>query len=355
MRHIAIKPKALHITEANFRNSGEKVVGRDGNINAGSTREVMAKLLEISQMIASGEMFTDVSHVATPDMPSNAQVLAQAYNDPEAWAELGSDLAAEIQERLMRDGFMRTVFDRGEAQEGSIPRVRIRTPNVRAVVSRGPGQTYAQYVRDRYAQVDEFTVSSNVRVMDLEMHQGSGDILEDKFYEAQEQILVAEDRVVTGLFRAATGIYNAPTYFSGAFTPTVLQGLRQSITDWRLPASTFLFANDILSDLLVGNDFSTWFDPITKYEIVQTGRIGSLLGLSLITDGYREENLQVLNAGESYMLTAPNMLGVYTDRGPVRSEPVSAYADGVAARGWALSEHISAMLANAKGIASASR
>lgn len=355
MRHLSIKPAGLHITEASYRNSKEKIVGQSGDINAGSVKEVMAKLLELSQMIAAGEVFTDVSHVETPDQASASQVLAAAYNDPEQWAELGSDLAAEIQERLMRDGFMRSVFERGEAQEGSVPRVRVRTPNVRAVVARGVGAIHPQYVRERYITVDEFTVGANLRVMDLDMHQGSGDILEDKFYEAQEQILVKEDRVVVGLMRAATGIYNAPTYFSGAFTPTVLQGLRQAITDWRLPATTFLFANDILSDLMVGNDFSAWFDPITKYEIVQTGRIGNLMGLQLITDGYREENLQVLNSGETFMLTQSNHLGAYTDRGPVRSEPVSQYADGIAARGWALSEHISAVLANAKGVATASR
>jgi len=355
MRKFNVKPKALHITEANFKGSNDKVVGHDGNINGGSVKEVMARLLEISQMITAGDMFTDVSHVATPDQASPREVLAAAYNDAGQWAELGSGLAAEITERTLRDGFMRSIFERGDVAEGSLPRIRVRTPGVRAIVTRGVGNIYPQYVRDRFLTVDEFTVSASPRILDLDMLQGSGDILEDKFYEGMEGILVTEDRIVVGLLRSASGMNNAPTFFSGSFNPVVLQGLRQSITDWKLPASKFLFANDILSDIMVGNDFSTWFDPITKYEIVQTGRIGNLLGLELITDGYREESLQVLNSGETFMLTNPESLGVYTDRGPVRSEPVNGYPDGVIARGWLLSEFLSCTLVNTKGVATASR
>lgn len=356
MRKFNLSPSARHITEANFRGSNEKIVGRDGHINGGSVQEVAARILEIASMINSGDLFTDVSHSVTPDTAVNARAeLAAAYHDAEAWAELGTAITSEIQGRVLRDGFMRVLFDRGEVQEGATPRIRVRTPNVRAIVSKGVGMHHPQYVRDRYMPVDEFTIAANVRVEELEMHQGSGNILEDKFYEAQEQILVKEDKVAVGLLRAATGVYNPATYFSGAFTPVIMQGMREDLTAWSLPVSTFLFSIDLGSDMLVGSAFSDWYDPITKYDHIQSGRIGQLMGMNLITDGFREPNLQVLEQGEAFMTTTPGMLGGYTDRGPIMSRPVDSYPDGVAARGWYMNEHLSCALANAKGVVTASR
>jgi hypothetical protein len=224
---------------------------------------------------------------------------------------------------------------------------------VRAVVARGIAQNWPQFVRDRYMTTEEFTISANVRVEELDLHQGSADILEDKFFEAQEAISVNEDRVVRNLFDASVGIYNNVTYFSGAFTPTLFQGLRFNVSRWRLPVANLVFAMDILSDFLVGNDFSTWFDPISKYELVQSGNIGSILGTNLITDGFREPTLAVLQAGEVYTCSNPEFTGAYTDRGPVQSNPVDSYADGVPARGWYMYEHISAVLANAKSVSKA--
>lgn len=350
---------ARHITETNARGSNEKLVGLNGEINAGSKREIMQRILEISNMVNEGHMFTDVSHSIMPDseVRSTSAILEEAYaNNPnEEWAELGSGLAAELNERLMRDGFMRTLFSQGDVAENSIVRVRVRTPNVRAVVSRGVGLVYPQFVRDKYILADEFQISSNPRVEELEMHQGSSDILEDKFYEAQEAILVGEDRTVHTLLSSAVGIYNAPVYFTGSFTPVVLQGLRQNIEEWNLPATNLTFAQDILSDMLVGDAFTSWFDPVTQYEIVQTGRIGTLLGMNLITDGYREPNLKVLNSGEIFCTATPALTGVYTDRGPVRSEPVTSYPDGAAARGWYLYEHVSITASNAKAVSMAKK
>lgn len=351
-----LQSSARHITEANFRGSNEKIVGRDGNINAGSTQEVMQRLVEIASMIGNGEMFTDVSHAITPDQErSSREIIEEAYHDPNKWAEIGAGLAGEVQERMLRDGFMRTFLQRGDVEEGNKPRIRVRTPNVQAVLSRGIAMHWPQFVRDKIIEVDEIEVNATPEVNILEMHQNSGDILEDKYYEAMEAIFAGEDRLLLGMMRTATGIYNPPTYFSGAFTPAVLQGLRQAVTDWVLPVEFLLIANDLISDLLVGNEFSTWFDPITKWEIVQTGRLGSILGLSIITDGYREPVLKVLEQGEAFVTSSPLFNGVYTDRGPVISTPIDGLQQNRNTKGWNLYEIISATFANAKAVATAKK
>lgn len=357
MRKLKLNSGASHITEARFNGSNERVVGQDGHINAGSKKEVMQRLLDIANAVQDGSMFTDLSsHIEEANSgKTNAEILEEAFADPAAWAELGSGLAASLQERLLREGFLRTICYRANVEEGAVPRIRVRTPNVTAIKSRGVAMHWPQYVRDRYITTDEFAVTATPEVDILEMHQGSGDLLEDKYFEAQEAIFAGEDRTVVGMMRQATGIYNAPIYYSGQFNPAILQGMRQSVSDWMLPVTNFLFANDILSDLLVGNDFSTWFDPITKYEIVQTGRIGRLMNMNLITDGYREPEFKVLNRGEAFITSDPIHTGAYTDRGPVISTPIEGANKGTNTRGWHLNEYISIVIANAKAVSTAQR
>jgi hypothetical protein len=351
---LKLKGSARHGTEANWSGgSREKIVGRNGDINAGSKRELMDRQLELARLIAAGDVFTDHSGVETQE--GAAVNLEEAYADNDAWAELGTAMADELTERMQREGFMRSVFNRGEVAEGSTVRIRMRTPNVTAIMSRGVGNIYPQYVRDKFLTPDEFTIMSNPRVEELDIHQGSGNILEDKFYEAQEQIMVVEDRVMLNQLRMADGIYNSPIYFVGNFTPVIMRAMIQNISEWALPTQPMLISQDIMSDFLVGNEFSSWYDPISKYEIVTTGRLGTVLGQTLMTDGFREEGLRVIDRGEVFVMTTPQFLGTYTDRGPVQSEPQNGYADGVPAKGWFMKEHVSITLANAKGVVRAKR
>lgn len=349
-----------HITEANRSTSLTKFVGANGEINATDKRDLLKAMVELANAVSAGEIYTDVSGAksAREIAAENRAIIRDSYADRTPggrWAELGTGIAAELNTRLEREGFMRTVFVRADLAEGSVARIRVRTPNVRAVVARGVAQNWPQFVRDKFIMADEFTISSNPRVEELDIHQGSSDILEDKFYEAQEAINVQEDRVVKNLFDAAVGIYNNVTYYSGQFTPAIFQALRYKVSAWRLPVANFLFAADVMNDFVVGTDFSTFWDPISKYELVQTGQIGSFFGTNFITDGFRDPNLRVLNDGESYVTSTPEFTGAYTDRGPVQANPVDSYPDGVPARGWFMFEHISAVLGNAKAVAKAVR
>ncbi|QXV74108.1 hypothetical protein [Rhizobium phage RHEph12] len=343
----ALRSGVAHISERKFNGSNDRVIGQDGNINAGSRQELMVRLAEIATMINDNQV--DVS--AEEDTRSSRAILEEAYADPVAWAELGSGLAGEVQERLLRDGFMRQILQRGEVEEGNTPRIRVRTPNVTAIVSRGIATHWPKYVGDKLIQVDEYVVNATPEVDIVEMHQSSGDILEDKYYEALEGIFAAEDRLLVNMLRQTVGIYNAPTYYTGSFTHVILQTIRQGVTDWLLPAQTLLIGNTILSDMLVGNEFSTWFDPISKWEIVRTGNIGSILGMSIITDGYREPVFKVLQPTEAFVLSSPQQNGVYTDRGPVISTPIDGQAKGTNTKGWNLMEIISVTFANAKACA----
>jgi hypothetical protein len=348
---LRVNPK--HITEANRLGSMSKFVGSNGEFNATDRKDLLKVFAEMASMISNGNMFTDVSGNNPEARPKIN--LREALLDSSSHMELGASLAAELQQRMQREGFMRSIIERGEVADGSTVRIRVRTQGVKAIVSKGIGQVYPQFVRDQYLNVDEYYIQTNVMVDELEMRQGSGDILEDKFYEAQEGIMVAEDRQILSQCRQTAGMYHPPIYFAGNYTPVIMQAQRQAISDFSLPLGSMLIANDIMSDFLVASEFSTWIDPITKYEIVQTGRIGTILGSTLITDGFREPSLQVLKRGEVISLTSPTFLGTYTDRGPVTSEPVTGKDKGQNSRGWSMMEMVSITLANAKGVIVAQR
>lgn len=343
-----------HILEARFRGSNERIVGQNGEINAGSTKEVLQKLLEIASMVKDGEIASGDEMNAQETAAEQREAIREAYYDDAQWAELGSAIGAEINTRVEREGLMRTLFDNYEVAMGAVPRYRVREPNVRAVLSRGPVQVYPQFVRDKYITADEWYVVSQPRVEEIDLNQGSSNLLEDKYFEGMEAILVQEDKTVIKLFDATVGIANDVTYFS-TLSPSIIQLVKHNVERWRLPAAAMLLSIDLMNDIIAGNDFSTFFNPVTNYELVMTGRIGNLFGMQILTDGFREPTLQVMDQGSMYVVTSPNMLGGYTDRGPVNARPVDMHDMFVPARGWSLWEIISMTLANAKGVAKAQR
>lgn len=350
---------ALPVSQARFTNSSERMLSNSGDINAGSNRELVQRMLEIAARMHTGELVAlEEAPVDTRKQAAErASAVRSAYSDKttNAWAELAAAISNDISLRLEREGFMRTVLDRGTVEEGSIPRIRVRQKNVRAVVSRGPVQVYPQYLRDSYQNLDEFYITAQPRVEEIDLRQSSGDILEDKYFEALEAIWAKEDQTLLKMLRTADGIYNPVTYFSGALTPTVVQTVKHNVDRWRIPLANMIISLDLLNDLSTGSAFGTWFDPISKWEIVQTGRIGTILGLQMLTDGYREPSLQVLEDGEFFVLGTPEFLGGYTDRGPVESRAVDEFEKWVPARGWSMWEIISMAVANAKAVARGKR
>jgi hypothetical protein len=202
----------------------------------------------------------------------------------------------------------------------------------------------------------EFYIEAHLWVEEREIYQSPGDILEEKLMEGQEAIMTREDAVMVSLFNAQVGGSNAPLTIVGGFTPQNLGLMRSELLQWNLPATLLFFASNVLNDITTNTTFGTFYDPVSQYEVVQTGFIGRILGISLITDAYRVPQQKVLNAGDIWLLTSPEFLGAYTDRGPVVANEVNASASGhgVPARGWHLFETMSMTVANSRGLVYAS-
>ena len=161
--------------------------------------------------------------------------------------------------------------------------------------------------------------------------------------------MVQEDRNWKRLVDATIGIANENQILSGGLDPDNLGILRDQVSRWNIPVQTILFASDILSDI-TGTTYGSWFDPVSQYEIVLTGRIGTLLGIDLITDAYREPILKVLDQGDLYLISSPEYHGTFTERGPVNSQAVNSYESGEPSRGWSMHELISMVAHNPRSV-----
>jgi hypothetical protein len=109
--------------------------------------------------------------------------------------------------------------------------------------------------------------------------------------------------------------------------------MRTQIMANGLPAANMTFSFDIWDDMITGTAFQDFWEPVHKYQLIMDGKIGSLLGMNLITDGFRIETLKVLEAGEVFVTATPAALGqrgVFRD---VESTEVNQYALGIAKRG----------------------
>lgn len=362
-RPIASSNYTPVIASARGRNSNEALANAAGEINAGNTNELLSRILEIASRVQTGEFDNGAAEVASVASPAERnQILRDAIADKSgrAWMELANGIAAEITDTVARQGFMRQFLVRGDVAQGSIPRIRVRHRNALAVAATGPSVVAAQSIRDSYLYPAEFSVIARPTVEDREMHQGSGDLLAEKHMEALEHIMVVEDRTFLNLIDQAAPLYNTTQLWSGGLTPAVISAAQYQVSSWSVPVSTMLMSIDLLQDMQSGAGFTSgnsggFFDPVSRLEIIMTGRLGTLLGMQLMTDGFRNSRLRVLNSGTFYIMTDPTLLGAYTDRGPVESEPVTPGMTGSTQRGFFMKELISQAVGNAYGVAAARR
>jgi hypothetical protein len=208
-------------------------------------------------------------------------------------------------------------------------------------------------VRSKYVYPPEFYIRGSISIDRIELSQGTPDLMEEKFFELQEQIMLEEDKILPKLMVASAATNNDLLYISGSLTPTGLGALKKSVERWQLPVKTLLMASDLMTDLTTSSTaFGGLFDPVTQLEVVMSGRIGTILGMEIITDAYRAPELKVLNEGELFVTSTPEYFATYTDRGPLETAEVDRLViDGTPARGWTFIEQMTMTLHNPRGVA----
>lgn len=357
---IASRGAARRVPLPEFRRGGalrgERMVASNGEFNANDKRDLINQILSLASSANEGQVVS--SQRANAEEAVARQVeLASAFSDKStsAWAELGAAMAGEVSEMADREGFMRQMLFKFPTSQGNIIRFRVRNKKVIAIVATSPTHMRPRWLREKYVMPREFEIKSNVRIEQMEMITGPGDLMEEKFFEIQEAIMVEEDRTFKRALDMTVGVQNDLQYLAGGLTPSTLAVMQNQITRWGLPAMTVIMANDVMTDIIGSSQFASWFDPLSQAEIVMTGNIGTLMNMRIMTDFYREPILKVLDAGDMYILSSPEMTGTFTDRGPVTSVEVNSYPDGVNARGWFFTEILSLTLHNARAVVKGKR
>jgi hypothetical protein len=341
---------------------GEHLVGNNGEINASSRQELMKEIANLAKLVAQGEVMSNrqqrYAETSAEEKRELRETVEAAFHDRkgDAWLELGALIGAEINESGERDGFMRRLMLKGEATQGMPPRIRVRRKDTRAIaVSSDGASLQSQLLRGYYMHPPEFYVRGRISIGEIELNQGPGDLLDEKFFELQEQVLVKEDKLFLALANDVVGVENDLLYISGGFTPSALTALKGGVTEWGLPAATILMATDVQNNMLGSSAFATWFDPISQHDIVMTGEIGRVVGCSVITDAFRDQALKVLTRGDIWVFGNPENLGAYTDRGPIQTQELNTtITDARPGRGWDFHEILSLTLGNARAVAKGS-
>ncbi len=344
------------LTELRFSGSSHRALDeRSGEFNANDKRELLRSISKMFEAQSSGEIRRQTSAARMAEIEMRREVVVAAHADPEKWAALGADLAVQIQEQRNREGFLRRVAIGQDLKQGQLPRVNVPMWDAMAVVATGPANVQFQLIRNKQFLPAEFEIVANLRCDRLEMEQVGGDILDNLYNQGLDSVMVKEDKLWKASADLTVGVVNPLNFIGGLLTPQILATIRQGVTDWNLPATTAIISNDFWADIVGSTDFATMLDPVTKYDLVMNGELGTLVGMALLTDGFRQPNQKVLNRGEIYVLSTPEHHGCYSDRGGVRSEPTTGADSGNTSRGWLLSEILSWTLANPRSVSKGRR
>lgn len=327
-----------------------------GEFNANDKTDLMQQISNLMVAVASGDVVQE-STSSVDEMEARRELVAEALADESGskWASLGAGLAQQINEEADRQGFLRRIMVANTLRTGEVARIPMPSHESMAVVATASNNIGYQTIRQRVFTPAEFEVQANVRVENLDLEQVSGDLLEHAYNDGLQSIMVQEDRLWKDMADATVGTVNPLEYIVGELTTKNLGRLRQAVAAWNLPATTAIIANDFWSDIIGSNDFATFLDPITKYDLALNGQLGTMVGLNLITDAFRQPNQKVLEQGEIYIVASPENHGGYTTRGGIRSTPTSGANSGNSTRGWFMTNPFSAALTNMRSVAKGKR
>jgi hypothetical protein len=351
-----LNPKAKHIAVASV--GGSRLFNEQGELNATTKKDALIRILATLEQLGEGNITTDAQEESATLTPAEKrEILTAAYHDAsgEAWREIGAQIAGRLTETNNREGFARRFMIKGDLQQGNRPRFEVDVKNVTAVKAVGTAQVHPIFVRDKYIEVDEIQFVANPYITENDLNQGSADQLDKAYLNALEQIQRQEDILFRYQLLAAAGALNAnpQLYMTGAFSSAYLTEMHETLGSWGLTAASLLMTTDIIGDIIGQSGFTDWFDPVSKYEMIQTGKIATVLGMDLVSDGYRHKKMRVLTRGEVFALASPEQLGGYTDRGPVQSAPTGPQHTQTIGKGWIMHESYSSVLANAAAVVSA--
>jgi hypothetical protein len=339
-------------TELRRPNSNERIVGNNGEINADDNADLVVQIANMMKAAETNHVVTESAALQAQKLrKTHADMVTAAFRDPSALSNVGKTLAEEIYITSNRQGFMRRFLKQENVTQGQVPHVRMQMKNVVASIASSASEVETKLIRDNDYYPPEFYISARPFIEQREINRNTGDILEAKYLEALEAIMVAEDRQWLALVNQTVGLDNGLTNMVGTVNPLTLGTFQTEVDRWGIPAANWLIANDIWSDIVGDTGFQRLLDPVSRHELVMEGRLGTILGMDVITDQFRHPEHKVLSQGEMYIVGSEDLHGQYTDRGGIDSAPIDGTQEKVPGRGWWMSETMSMVITNSRSVA----
>lgn len=340
------------LTDLKFKNSGMAALSSSGEINANDKRDLMHQIGMLLQSVSSGEIVQQPSggQFASLSNDQKRDLIAVASNDPAKWAALGASIAQDVREQQTRQGFLRSLAVVENLKQGEQMRVPMPRHGSRAVIATGPTSLSYQLMTDRYYTPPEFELKASVRVSKLDMGQATHDLLDHAYNDAVEGMVTAGDRIWKQAADRTVGKSNNLVGFSGALTPAVLSRAATRIRDWNLPVSRAIIANSFWEDIQSESSWAAALTPVAQYDLVLTGKIATVFGLDLMTDGFRPENQRVLQRNEAYIVADREYHASMASRGGIEATPTDGANQGETTKGWLLSEVMSLIIPNTRSV-----
>ena len=328
--------------------SSERLVGANGEINASNKRDAFQQQLKLLAASANGDVTTAERMERSA---RNRELVRAMFNSKDVHRELGEVMAKDLYQAANRRGFSRKYLARQDLVNGQFPTVKMRMKDVTATYATSPTQTQAQIIRDKLFMPPEIMIEAKPFVEQREINTSVGDVLDEKYAEALEAIMVGEDRLYKTAADMMVGIDNDLTVISGTLTPMTLMEVRNMVSRWDLPVPQLLIASDMYIDIVGDSTFIQAIEPVSRHELIMTGELAILYGMAITSDAYRHPEHRVLNQGEFYAISDPATHGQYTDRGGIETEVLTAATEKQAGKGWFMYESYSMVIANGRSIA----
>jgi len=331
--------------------NGERAVASNGELNAYDKKEILARQMQFIQAASAGQVVSDSLFASAEAAQTNKELIQAAFNDSRAHKVLGERIAESLYITANRQGFMRKYLSKLTVEQGTVPRFPLRTKNVTAVYSTDATRIEAQITRDKWFMPPELQIVTRPFVTQNELNQSAGDVLQEKYVEATEAIMVAEDRLWYNQANALVGLDNNLSIISGQLTPYTLMQVQNNVTRWGLKAPHILMASDLYQDIVGNSDFFNAIDPVARHELLLTGELGVLYGMTITSDAFRHPEHKVLNQGEFFVIADAMNHGAYSDRGGLQSSPIDISIEKIPGRGWVLHESMALAIVNSRSIA----
>lgn len=346
---IATAAASAGIRTSGTRQSSLPMLDGKGNINAYSQKELMQALGLLATAAASGM----VEHAdAEPALSNHQEAIAAAISDPtgQGWLALGEIIGNQVVETMGRAGFTRKLLQFQPVAKGDVARVRVRQRDSVAIVSTSDPNVVASQVRQPVVYPSFFQIIANILIEDAEINLDYGDLLDDRYNDGLEQMMVAEDRALKNILDQAASVYN-PLFMFPTLTPSIWTAMKIAVEEYgNTPVTNAVISYDLWTDITTDPEFVSWFSELEKHEVAIDGTLGKIAGVEIITDGFRLNKLKVLDPGQIYMTAGPQALGVVSQLGDLNVQSINKYSEGIPKRGWFMSQMEALAVPNAHAL-----